>query len=126
MPPQTQEQQSFLLQGDRIQALEIENKQFEDKVQRLQQQINFLQEEKERLTSEKIALQARLSHEMKESMRQNKEQFDAQLSEHTATISKLKSQIDLMRQSEKTPDTKNLNRKLKSLEQQLQVEQVDS
>ena len=126
MPPQTQEQQSFLLQGDRIQALEIENKQYEDKVQRLQQQINFLQEEKERLTSEKIALQARLSHEMKESMRQNKEQFDAQLSEHTATISKLKSQIDLMRQSEKTPDTKNLNRKLKSLEQQLQVEQVDS
>ena len=126
MPPQTQEHQSFLLQGDRIQALEIENKQYEDKVQRLQQQINFLQEEKERLTSEKIALQARLSHEMKESMRQNKEQFDAQLSEHTATISKLKSQIDLMRQSEKTPDTKNLNRKLKSLEQQLQVEQVDS
>ena len=85
-----------------------------------------MQEEKERLTSEKIALQARLSHEMKESIRQNKEQFDVQLSEHTATISKLKSQIDLMRQSEKTPDTKNLNRKLKSLEQQLQVEQVDS
>ena len=31
-----------------------------------------------------------------------------------------------MRQSDKAPDTKNLNRKIKSLEQQLQVEQVDS
>ena len=49
-----------------------------------------MQEEKDRLTSEKVALQARLNHEMKESIRQNKEHYELQLTEHNATISKLK------------------------------------
>ena len=63
---------------------------------------------------------------MNESIRETKEKYQQELKESQANITLLQQQIGKLKAASKTTDKKALDRKVRQLEQQLQVEQIES
>ena len=115
---------SFMVQNDRIQALEQEALDVKVSNQKLQAQLKSATSEKERLIKEKAELEARLRHEMAEQLKLSREKIEEQMRDTVQENNDMKREINELRQAQKTDKT-NFLRKSAQQDKQMQFMQVD-